>query len=97
MLTLDFLNDYPVLAKAPWKGRISGDYAVLVRRNDNSLHPYVVAHWNKDAKKNWNWGNYFGTYDEALKCFFDKCTLPAEFNFNTGNFWPDHPKHKTHS
>ena len=50
--------------------------------------------FNPDEAENFY---YFGTYDEALKCFFDKCTLPAEFNFNTGNFWPDHPKHKTHS
>ncbi len=80
MVTSDKLNDYPVLAKAPWKGRISGDYAVLVRRNHNSLHPYVVAHWNKDAKNNWNWGNYFKTYEEALKCFFIKCSLETDYN-----------------
>ena len=66
------LNSYPVLAKAPYHGRIGGDYAVLVRRDDNSLHPYVVAHWNKDAKTNWNWGNYFETYEQALECFIQK-------------------------
>jgi len=66
------LNSFPVLAKAPYHGRLGGDYAVLVRRNDNELHPYVVAHWNKDAKTNWNWGNYFETYEKALECFIKK-------------------------
>jgi len=65
-----------VIAFAPYKGRLSDEYAILAYWKDNSpAHPYVVAHWSPVSGKSWNWGDYCESYQEALNAFYFKAGI----------------------
>lgn len=58
------LHGYPVRAFA-YRG--AGSYYLLIERPEGHPHPWVAATWA--GGRDWHWGHYCDTRDEALTIY----------------------------
>jgi len=65
------VNGCEILASIEVARNKKGRY-ILAYNKHNSVHPYVTAWLRYDDQKQWYWGDYLETIEEAKRSLFDR-------------------------
>ena len=69
-LMTDTINGCEILASIDTGNEIGRH--VMFHNPNNRLHPYVTAWLRYDDQKQWYWGDYLETIEEAKRSLFDR-------------------------